>query len=119
MKPFLTLTMALLLAGCQTTTTAVTTDPALPPPSAPIDKKIANISEELAKQCALLATGIVLAQTFIDKPEVKKQLKVAEAARAAFCAAPPTDVNTAISTVAAMAIAINLSLREQNAGGAS
>lgn len=106
--------LAFALAGCQSMKDAL--DPSLPPPTAPIDAKIAKVSEELAKQCALLATGIVLADTFTSKPEIEKTLKIAEAARASFCAAPPTDVNTAIATVASMAIAINVALRgEQTA----
>lgn len=111
MKPMLVAGLALSLAGCQTVKQAL--DPSLPPPTVPIDQKIAKISEELAKQCALLQTGIVLAGTFTKSEELKKTLIVAEAARAQFCAAPPSDVNSAISTVAAMAIAVNLTLREQ------
>lgn len=109
MKMLIVAGVALALAGCQTV--KVSLDPSVPPPQAPIDQKIAKISEELAKQCALLATGIVLVQTF--KPDLKEQLKLAEAARSAFCAKPPTDVNTAIATVAAMAIAVNTALQEK------
>lgn len=100
---------ALTLAGCQTV--APSTPPAVP--ASAVDQKIAEVSKELADQCALLRTGIVLARAFVDKDKAQKVLAVAEAARAQFCAAPPVDTATAIQTVAAMAIAVNQALKEQ------
>lgn len=101
---------ALALAGCQTVST---TPPVAAVPASAVDVKIAQVSKELADQCALLKTGIILARAFVDKERVQKTLVVAEAARSEFCAAPPTDVVSAIQTVAAMALAVNRALKEQ------
>lgn len=87
------------------------------PTAAPIDQKIAKVSQELAQQCATLATVITLAEIYNTKPEVDKALAAGEAARKAFCANPPSDVNTAIASVADIAIAISTELRMRRNNG--
>ena len=91
--------IALTLAACQTP------KPAAPAPSA-TDQKIAELSAKLAKQCNLVAVGIALGATLNTNPKLDRALASAEAARKSFCAAPPSDINTAIATLADMAQAV-------------
>lgn len=99
-SPIIVLVAGLALAGCQ-----VKPSPVATVPQAPVDAKIAAVSQELAQYCATAQMGIVLvrALNLSNKPEVRKSLAAAEAARAAFCASPPTDTVTAIGVMAAIA----------------
>jgi hypothetical protein len=100
----------LALTACTTTQTAAPINPAVPA-GAKVDEKIAMVSAELAKQCTLLAVGLMTAKSFVEDEKGLKAIDAAEEARKEFCLAPPTDVNTAILTVAKMAIAVNESLK--------
>jgi hypothetical protein len=102
----------LALTACQTTQTAAPIAPNVPP-AAKVDDKIAAVSAELAKQCMLLAIGLMTAKSFVTDEKGIKAIDAAEEARKEFCLAPPTDLNTAILTVAKMAIAVNASLKPQ------
>lgn len=78
-----------------------------------VDAKIAAASEKLAKECTLLAIAIESGRLFTNSAKVQRALDVAEAGRATFCASPPTNVNSAIVTVANMAVAVNVALAQK------
>lgn len=94
--------LALTLAACQTKAPA----PVPAPGASATDQKIAELSTKLAKQCNTVAVAIALGAAFNTNPKLDKAITTAEAARKAFCAAPPSDINTAIATLADMAQAI-------------
>ena len=75
-----------------------------------VDSRIAAVSAQLAKECTILAVAIEVGGAFNKSAKVARALAIAEVGRAEFCAAPPTDTNTAIATVAKMAVAINVAL---------
>lgn len=108
MRVVLALLAAVVLAACNQTkpdTSAAT-------PVAPIDAKIAKVSQDLAKNCALLSTGIVLAQAFNKSQKLTPVLASAKLAQEDFCAHPPTDTATAIQLVAQAAVDISNALKE-------
>lgn len=86
------LLLGLPLAACQT---------AAPPPApqAPIDQRIAAVSQDLAKNCAALSTGIVLAQVFNKSERMRPILRAAKVTQENFCAAPPANTAEAIKLV--------------------
>lgn len=91
---------ALALAGCQTTKPA---DPKAVP-VAPVDAKIASVSQELAAYCGTAKALLPLVGAFVGtKPAVRKVLASGQAAADRFCEAPPEDLNEAISTMAKIA----------------
>lgn len=92
--------LGLALTACQTM------KPPVDPAPSPTDQKIAELSTRLAKQCNTVAVAIALGAAFNTNPKLDKAITTAEAARKAFCAAPPSDINTAIATLADMAQAI-------------
>lgn len=107
MRKILVLACALVLGGCVTqsggTVVVATT----------VDTKIAAASAKLAKECTLLAIAIESGRLFSNSSKLQKALDAAEGARGAFCSAPPTDVNSAIATVARVAISINTALAQK------
>lgn len=78
-----------------------------------VDTRIAAASAKLAKECSLLAIAVEAGRLFSNSAKVQKALDIAEAGRAAFCNAPPQDVNSAIVTVANMAVAVNIALAKK------
>lgn len=109
MRAAILATCALALAGCQTTGP---TPPAAAVPAAPIDAKIAKVSADLAKNCALLQGGLAVAEAFNKSVKVKPIIAAARATAADFCAAPPTDTATAIQLVAQAAIEVSNAMKE-------
>lgn len=107
---FAALALALLCASCVTTGPAGSGTTATV--STKVDARIAAVSDALSKQCVLLAIAIEAGGMFTKSAKVQKALSAAEAGRQQFCAAPPTDTNTAIATVAKMVVAVNVALNQ-------
>lgn len=105
MKPIMLLTAAaaFALAGCQTTKTA--TAPAIS--ATQIDAKIASVSQRLAQYCTVVSLGITAGEAFATNPKVDQALALGKIAVARFCSAPPSDTQTAIASLAAIAIDIS------------
>lgn len=101
--------LALGLAACQTTKQTVTV------PAAPVDAKIAKVSEDLAKQCAAAKVLITLADLYVSDSKVQLAVDTADATVTRFCAKPPQNVNDAILLVAQVATDLNTAI---NAAGA-
>lgn len=99
-----------VLASCVTTGPAGSGTTATV--STKVDARIAAVSDALARECTLLAIAIEAGGMFTKSAKVQKALSAAEAGRQQFCAAPPTDTNTAIATVAKMAVAVNVALNQ-------
>lgn len=104
------LLLALLCASC--VTTGPTDSGTTATVSTKVDARIASVSDALAKECTLLAIAIEAGGMFTKSAKVQRALNAAEAGRQQFCAAPPTDTNTAIATVAKMAVAVNVALNQ-------
>lgn len=104
------LLLALLCASCVTTGPAGSGTTATV--STKVDARIASVSDALAKECSILAVAIEVGRVFAKPAKVQKALAAAEAGRAEFCAEPPSDTNTAIATVAKMAMAVNVALNQ-------
>jgi hypothetical protein len=76
-----------------------------------MDDQIAQTSAKLAQQCGTVAALIQTAAQFSAKPKVQRALMAAESARAAFCAAPPTDTTTAVLTLGSVILTVQAALK--------
>ena len=90
---FLALTLALGLSAC-----AVAPAPVVSAPTV-IDQRIAAVSAKLARSCFVLQTAAASAQVFASA-RYAKAASEAGAVLAAYCAAPPSDVATALTATA-------------------
>lgn len=89
--------LALGLVGCSTT--------------GAVNGSIAQGSASLARQCGTVQVLINTASRYAKKPKVVKALAAAEAARSAFCMAPPTDEQTAILTLGTVILSVQAALQ--------
>jgi hypothetical protein len=101
-RPLLTaaaLSCALAMGGCQTVQPAPSVSvqtPVRPPTKA--DAAVAKASEQLARYCGLTRATVAAVGLFAS-PKVHSAVDYASAVLETVCAAPPTDVRTAIDTV--------------------
>jgi hypothetical protein len=79
--------------------------------SACASANIAQTSAQLERQCSTVAVVISTAQRYAHKPKVLRALAAAEAARSAFCLAPPTDQATAVLTLGTVILNVKMALK--------
>lgn len=92
LAPFLA--AALFLGGCQTASTGTVAAPPITVADTAVQRA------EIGRYCMLVQLGLAASDAYISGPRAQHLLDEARAAVAQVCAAPPSDVPTALAAVA-------------------